>query len=68
MESTFCYRHLSVVEATSTITSHHSALFCLLWSIRITVSYSWMQVDKEEFEMKASSGIVNCMRKLRKIL
>jgi hypothetical protein len=49
------------VEVNSAITNQHSALFCLLWWMQITIFYLWMQVAKEEFLMEASSGAVNWM-------
>lgn len=48
----FCYSHQSVVEVTSTVTSQHSELFCLLWSMRITISYSWFTLPRKNFRWR----------------
>lgn len=57
MGSIFCYRHLSIVEATSTVTSQHSELFCLLWSMRITISYSWFRLPRKNFRRRLSQQL-----------
>ena len=52
MGSMFCYRHLSVVEATSAVTSQHSELFRLFWSMRNTISYSWLRLPRKNFSWR----------------
>jgi len=57
------YRHLSVVESTSAITNQHSGI--VLFAL-IDVNYNFL--FREEFWTKASSEIMNCKRKWRRIL